>query len=155
MMSVEQIAKTTPVLVGAGQIVRREATDESPMQLAAEAARRALVHTGGTGVAGAIDTLSVTRLFADSMGMPPCPFGRSNNPPRSVAQAIHANPRHCIYGPVGGNDPQSRLIEFAQAIARGERSVVLLCGAEAIRNQRSAQREDRTLDWNEQFDEKA
>ncbi|MEM1156122.1 MAG: hypothetical protein AAGI44_18455 [Pseudomonadota bacterium] len=154
-MELDQLPETTPVLVGAGQVVRREITDESPMQLAAEAARRALEHAAGEGVAAAIDTLSVTRLFADSMGMPPCPFGRSNNPPRSVAQAIGANPAHYVYGPVGGNDPQSRLIEFAGSIARGERSVVLLCGAEAIRNQRSAQRDGRDLEWNEHFDELA
>lgn len=152
-MDWNSLADNTPILVGAGQVVEREVTDDSPMMLAAEAARRAVANAGGTNVLAAIDTLAVTRLFADSMGMPPCPFGRSNNPPMSVARAIGATPAHCIYGLVGGNDPQSRVIEFAAAIARGERSVVLLAGAEAIRNQRNAERNGRVLDWNETFDE--
>ena len=147
------VADNTPILVGAGQVVEREVTHDSPMMLAAEAARRALAHAGGSEVLAAIDTISVTRLFSDSMGMPPCPFGRSNNPPMSIARAIGAEPAHCIYGLVGGNEPQSRLIEFAGDIARGERSVVLLAGAEAIRNQRKAERSDLVLDWSETFDE--
>jgi len=73
----------------------------------------------------------------------------------SVARALGAAPAHCIYGQVGGNEPQARLIEFARDIARGERSVVLLAGAEAIRNQRSAQRAGRELDWSESFDKDA
>ncbi len=148
----DKLADTTPILVGAGQVVQREATTDSPMKLAAEAARRALDHAGGSGLVEAIDTISVTRLFSDSMGMPPCPFGRSDNPPASLARAIGASPAHFIYGQVGGNEPQSRLIEFARDIARGERSVVLLAGAEAIRNQRNSEREGQALDWNETFD---
>lgn len=148
----DKLSDTTPILVGAGQVVQRESTNDSPMALAAEAARRALEHAGGSGLVEAIDTISVTRLFADSMGMKPCPFGRSDNPPASVARAIGATPAHFIYGQVGGNEPQTRLIEFARDIARGERSVVLLAGAEAIRNQRDAERAGRVLDWNETFD---
>jgi len=148
----DKLADTTPILVGAGQVVQRESTADSPMMLAAEAARRALDHAGGKGLAGAIDTISVTRLFADSMGMKPCPFGRSDNPPASVARALGAAPAHLIYGQVGGNEPQGRVIEFARDIARGERSVVLLAGAEAIRNQRDAERAGQGLDWNETFD---
>jgi acetyl-CoA C-acetyltransferase len=152
MMEREDVPDNTPVLVGAGQVVLREANTDSPMTLAAEAARRALAHAGGSGLVGAIDTISVTRLFADSMGMKPCPFGRCDNPPMSVARAIGASAAHCIYGQVGGNEPQSRVIEFARDIARGERSVVLLAGAEAIRNQRNAERAGQVLDWNEAFD---
>ena len=151
-MNGQAVADNTPILVGAGQVVERGVTDDSPLALAAEAARRALAHAGGSDLVAAIDTISVTRLFTDSMGMPPCPFGRSDNPPMSVARAIGAEPAHCIYGLVGGTEPQSRIIEFAGAIARGERSVVLLAGAEAIRNQRNAQRDGRALDWSETFD---
>lgn len=151
----------TPILVGSGQVVEREAGATSPMGLAGEAARRTLAHAGGdaapavltAAIAAAIDTIAVIRLFSDSMGIPACPFGRSDNPPLSVAQAIGAQPRHCIYTEVGGNEPQSRVIEFARAIARGERAVVLLTGAEAIRNQRSAERAGQALDWNESFEQ--
>jgi len=155
MTDYANLPDNTPILVGAGQVVQLEATDDSPMTLAVQAARAALDNAGGHGLAAAIDTVSITRLFADSMGMPPCPFGRSDNPPMSVARALGAEPVHCIYGQVGGNEPQSRLIEFARDIARGERALVLLAGAEAIRNQRSAQRAGRELDWNESFDKAA
>ncbi len=147
------LAGNTPILVGSGQVVERDAGSTSPMELAGEAARRALAHAGGdnpaSAIAGAIDTICVTRLFTDSMGIPPCPFGRSDNPPLSVARAVDAQPRHCIYTQVGGNEPQSRVIEFAADIARGERAMVLLAGAEAIRNQRSAERAGQKLDWSE------
>jgi len=148
---VDQLADNTPILVGSGQVVQREATADAPMTLAADAARRALAHAGGEGVAAAVDTVAITRLFADSMGMPECPFGRCDNPPLSVARAVGADPTHCIYGQVGGNEPLARVIEFAGDIARGERSVVLLAGAEAIRNQRSAVRAGQALDWSEAF----
>jgi acetyl-CoA C-acetyltransferase len=153
MTDFASLPDNTPILVGAGQVVQREATDDSPMTLAAEAARRALDSAGGQGLAEAIDTIFVTRMFADSMGFRPCSFGRSENPPLSVARAIDARPRHCIYGQAGGNEPQSRVIEFARDIARGERSVVLLAGAEAMHNQRSAEREGRVLDWSESFEQ--
>ena len=155
MTDFASLPDNTPILVGAGQVVQHEATDDSPMTLAARAAAAALENAGGQGLAEAIDTVSITRLFTDSMGIPPCPFGRSDNPPMSVARALGAAPAHCIYGQVGGNEPQSRLIEFAADIARGERSVVLLAGAEAMRNQRNAQRAGRELDWNESFDQDA
>ena len=114
MTTLDNLPENTPILVGAGQVVERGATADSPMMLASEAARRALAHAGAAGLAGAIDTISVTRLFTDSMGIKPCPFGRSDNPPLSVARAIGAAPAHCIYGQVGGNEPLSRLIEFAR-----------------------------------------
>lgn len=122
------------------------------MSLATEAASLALASAGGDGLLAAIDTVAVTRVFTDSMGIPECPFGRSNNPPMSVATALGASPKHCIYGQVGGTEPQGRVIEFARDIARGERSVVLLAGGEAIRNQRNAERSGQQLDWNESFD---
>ena len=148
----DKLSDTTPILVGAGQVVQRESTNDSPMALAAEASRRALDHAGGRGLVAAIDTISVTRLFTDSMGMKPCPFGRSDNPPASVARVIGATPAHFIYGQVGGNEPQGRVIEFTRDIAQGKRSVVLLAGAEAIRNQRDAERAGEGPDWNETFD---
>lgn len=151
MTQYDGLAANTPVLVGAGQVVQREADARSPLQLAAAAARAAVADCGGTGVAARIDTVSVTRLFSDSMGFQSCPFGGSNNPPMSLAAALGANPAHCIYGQVGGNEPQARVIEFARDIAAGSRGVVLLAGGEATFNQRSAERAGRDLDWKEEY----
>jgi acetyl-CoA C-acetyltransferase len=123
------------------------------MALASQAATNALNDAGVKGLAEQIDTICVTRLFSDMGHLWPCKWGRSDNPPQSIAQTIGATPAHRIYTQTGGNEPQSRLIEFAQDIARGERSVVLLVGAEALKNQRHAERNQNELDWNEQFTE--
>ncbi len=139
----------TPILVGAGQCVERGANGEPPVAFAARAAAAAILDTGTQGLAAAIDTIAVIRFFSDSLPIWACPFGRSDNPPQSVAQRIGANPRQRIYTAIGGNEPQSRLIEFARDIARGERELVLLAGAEAIRNERHARRNGIELDWNE------
>jgi len=146
------IAPNTPILVGAGQYVQRDATLESPMQLASRAAAAAVADCGGQGVAEAIDTIAVVRQNLDSVPTWACPFGRSNNPPESVAKAIGAQPTHRIYSEVGGNQPQQLVIEMALAIARGEKSMVLLTGAEATRNQRKAERNGETPDWSEHHD---
>ncbi|MEH6518221.1 MAG: hypothetical protein V7742_16215 [Halioglobus sp.] len=150
-ISYDQIPDSTPILIGGGQIVAREAGDASPMALAGQATINALNDAGVEGLAEQIDTICVTRLFSDMGHLWPCKWGRSDNPPQSIAQIIGATPAHRIYTQTGGNEPQSRLIEFAHDIARGERSVVLLTGAEALRNQRHAERNENELDWSEKF----
>jgi len=154
----------TPVLIGAGQFVQRQATADSPMMLASQASTAAINHAlsetsiDAEELAQQIDTIAVTRLFSDMGHMWPCEWGRSNNPPQSIAQAIGAKPKHRIYSPVGGNQPQSMLIEFAADIARGKRDMVLIAGAEALKNQRHAARQqkqsaDFSLNWAEKFSE--
>jgi len=153
MTDYDEVSDNTPILVGAGQFVQRQANAMSPMQLAAEAAKSAIGDCGAAHIAGHIDTICVTKLFSDMGHLWPSPWGRSDNPPESVARQIGANPDHRIYTQTGGNEPQSRVIEFAADIAAGERSVVLLAGAEALKNQRHAQRKGETLDWNEHFEQ--
>ena len=143
----------TPILVGAGQVVQREVCETSHMQLAALASEAAILDCGVPAIAPQIDTICVTKLFSDMGHLGHCKLGRSDNPPQSVASRIGANPSHRIYTQAGGNEPQSRLIEFAADIARGERSLVLLTGAEALKNLRRAERDGADLDWNEHFEE--
>jgi acetyl-CoA C-acetyltransferase len=149
----DQVDDNTPILVGAGQVVQREAGDTSHMQLAALASEAAVADCGVPAIAAQIDTICVTKLFSDMGHLWPCKWGRSDNPPQSVASRIGANPAHRIYTQTGGNEPQSRLIEFATDIAKGERSVVLLTGAEALKNQRRGERDGADFDWNEHFEE--
>ncbi|MGI9287081.1 MAG: hypothetical protein ACR2P1_16980 [Pseudomonadales bacterium] len=143
----------TPILIGAGQVVQREANQISPMQLAALASNAAIEDCSVSNVAQHIDTICVTKLFSDIGRRWQSKSGRSNNPPQSVASRIGANPTHRIYTQTGGNEPQSRVIEFATDIAKGTRSAVLLTGAEALKNQRHAERNGEVLDWNEHFEE--
>ncbi len=143
----------TPVLISSGQVVEREPTANSPMQLAGLAAQNAINNAGGNNLTASIDTIAVTRLFSDMGPLWPCPWGRSNNPPESVARIIGATPSSRIYSQAGGNEPQAMLIELAADIAAGKRHMVLLAGAEANKNQRYAQRNETPLDWSESFDE--
>jgi acetyl-CoA C-acetyltransferase len=143
----------TPIIVGAGQCVEREYTESSPMDLAGRASAAAIAASGGQGVAESIDTIAVVKIFSDSAPMWSSKLGRSNNPPQSVAKRIGASPRHRIYSETGGNEPQTLLMEFFADLQAGERDCVLLCGAEAIKNQRNAERSDLELDWTEEFDE--
>ncbi len=142
-----------PILVGAGQCVERDYTQSSPMDLAGRAASSAIEACGGTGVAAVIDTIAVIKIFSDSAPMWTSKLGRSNNPPQSVATRIGAAPEHRIYSVTGGNEPQSLLLEFFADLQAGRRDCVLLCGAEAIKNQRNAERKGLALNWTEEFDE--
>ncbi|HEX2463976.1 MAG TPA: acetyl-CoA acetyltransferase, partial [Thermoanaerobaculia bacterium] len=121
-----------------------------PMDLAGEAARRAVEDAGASGdLAAAIDTLAVMRLFGDSSPRRAPEHGRSNNPPRSVARRIGADPANAIYVEVGGNSPQKWVNLMAERIADGSAEVVLLAGAEAIATLKRAARAGVKLEWNE------
>lgn len=146
------VADNTPILVGAGQVSRPETGDQSPMNLAGQAAQRAIEDCGASGIAAAIDTVAVVRLFSDSPGSWNADHGSSDNPPESVARAVGATPAHRIYTPIGGNVPMSLLIEFARDIALGERDTVLVAGGEALRNQKEIVRAGRVPDWEEKLD---
>ena len=145
--------ENTPIIVGAGQCVERDFTHSSGVDLAARAATEAIEASAGTGVAEAIDTIVMLRLFSDSAPHWENKLGRSNNPPQSVAKRIGANPKHRVYSEIGGSEPQTLLMEYFAELQEGSRDVVLLCGGEAIRNQRNAERDGIALNWAEDFDE--
>jgi len=123
---VQDIPGHTPVLVGAGQYVERGATAESPSRLAARAAAAALADAGGAGLAGAIDTVAVVRFFADSSPLWSCPFGRSNNPPQSVARAIGARRDEVVF--TSGGTEANALAVLGGARARREKGRHVLVG---------------------------
>lgn len=151
------IPDNTPIIVGAGQYTQRIASGQepllsAPMDLAATASRLALKDAGGSLQAEDINSIAVSRLFSDSAPAWACPFGASDNPPESIARRIGATPQQRIYGTIGGTQPLQLMAELFSSIARGEIDCALLAGAEAIANQRHAQRNSLTLDWSEQFD---
>lgn len=146
-----------PIIVGVGQSVVRELTRAvedlpAPIFLATQACRQALTDTGVAGIAAHVDTLAFVRLISDSIPSRPSPIGRCDNLPRAVAQRIGANPALAIYSIVGGQTPQQLVNEAAARIAKGDASIVLLTGAEAIGTMRYAQRNDLPLDWTEHAD---
>ena len=145
------LADNTPILVAAGQHVEREASLRSPIDIAAIAAQNAL-DDAGLDDASALDTIAVVRLFSDSAPNWQTAFGRSNNPPLSIAGRISAKPAHAIYSEVSGTQPLSLLLEMCAAIASGEKSMVMIAGVEAIANQRYGERNQLSADWSEDID---
>src|SRR5690349_3681116 len=103
------IEPSTPILVGCGDVTDMTTpVDEgrSPFDIVAEAARRALADAGGSGLAQAIDTVAMLRLFADTSHRFATRLGSSTNPPKSVAQRLGIDAARHIYTWNGGNMPQ-------------------------------------------------
>jgi acetyl-CoA C-acetyltransferase len=144
----------TPVLIGCAQYVDRTGSPAvalSPLDMLARVAKDAMMDAGAADIAGHLDHVAVVRLFADSAGAYKSPFGTYTNLPRSLANRIGAAPRHCIYGPVGGNTPQMLVNLFAEKIAAGEMDAGLIAGCEALRTQAQAQKQGLKLDWSDQI----
>ncbi len=120
------------------------------MDYCAEAARRALVESGvETRLARALQSITVVRMFEDSNPGRSHDFGRSNNPPRSVARRLGAKPAEAIYTTAGGETPQRKLNELCERISRGELDCALLCGVENIATVRHLQRTEFEADFGE------
>ena len=138
----------TPVLVGAGQGVWREqpadldrTTALHPMDCCAHAVRQSLEDVGlPLDLARVLQSITVVRMFEDSGPRRAHKLGRSNNPPRSVAQRIGADPAEAVYTTAGGETPQRKLNELSERIAHGELDCALLCGVENVATVRHLQR---------------
>lgn len=123
----------------------------SPVDLAAAAAGAALADSGAdpAAIASAIDTVAAIRQFEISVPGAKPPFGGSDNPPRSVAARIGADPRRAILEVTGGQGPQHLVTELAGAILAGRADVVLVCGAEAMSTVRHLAGGPDAPDWTE------
>jgi len=151
-MATSNIDPSTPVLVGCGDVtdLTTPATDaRSPIDLIAQAGRAALDDTGAAGMAGVVDTVAMLRMFADTAPRFATSFGRSTNPPKSVAQRLGVNASRHIYTWNGGNMPQYLVNMFAEQIAAGDMRAALLVGGEALRTQYGATRGDVKANWAE------
>ena len=136
-----------PVLVGVGQAVSHwdgaSGLEGMPtaLGLAEEAALKALADTQAddrTALIEAIDRVAMVRTMEDSIpGLTP-PFGRCNNLPRGLSNAIGATPESVVYSDVGGQSPQSLVNELAALIHAGDSECALLAGTENIGAQKAA-----------------
>jgi len=146
----------TPILVGCGQITdttSQPSSERSRVAFCADAAKLALEDTGATIGAHAlgheIDAVAVMEFFSDISPRFASPYGRSSNPPQSVARRLHAHPRQLLYSHSGGNMPQYLVNRFAEEIANGETELALICGAELLRSTQNARKTGLAIDWNE------
>jgi len=119
------------------------------MDLIAQAGRRALADADAPGLAEAIDTVAVLRLFSDTSPRFATRLGRSTNPPLSIARRLGLNPARAIYTTSGGNMPQALVNQFAEEIARGEMRAAIILGGEALRTQHGAERAGLEMSWHE------
>ena len=79
----------------------------------------------------------------------PFAAARGRPTPWSVAKRIGATPVELIYGPLGGDTPQTLTTRACDLIARGESQIAMIVGAEALRTQLAARRESLALNWHE------
>ena len=134
----------TPVIVGAGQTLRRPTSmveTAAPAQLMAEALRRA-----------GEDSETGDRLLrrADSIVAIDQMSWRYSDPALAVAALIGASPRDTVLTTVGGNSPQMAVNVIASAIQAGQIDVALICGAEAIYSRRLARATGERVPWTTQ-----
>lgn len=155
------IPANTPIIIGVGQ-VQEPSTPKgenfsSGIDLAAEAARRAIANTATTStIEKHIDALTAIRFFEDSarkIAIVSNPLGASNNVPGSIARRLNINPADLIYAAVGGQTPQRLINEFSERIHRGENNCVVITGAEAIANIKYAVRNGVEANWHETIEQ--
>ncbi|WP_291196776.1 acetyl-CoA acetyltransferase [Hyphomonas sp.] len=142
-----------PVLIGVGQSLSQwdgkagPAGAPSPLSLMTEASKAALADTGTPGIAAAIDTIAVVRIFEDSVGRAPHPHGHNTNLPGTLARDTGTKPARLIYETVGGQSPQALVNEFARRIHAGEIDAVLISGSEANRASKGARKHGVEINW--------
>jgi acetyl-CoA C-acetyltransferase len=130
-----------PVLVGAAQLVQRDAElDQAlePLSMLERVARG----TGEDARAGdraleAVDTLGLVQVFG----------WKAHNGARLLAEALGARPALEYTTFIGGELPLSLLEHAAQRIARGASRVALVAGCNNLRTLRLAGEAGTRLDW--------
>jgi acetyl-CoA C-acetyltransferase len=142
-----------PVIVGTGQVTDTTSPPESarsPLQLMLEAAQLAAADSGaGAALLRSLDSVTVIRLFSDTVPRFASPFGKLVNPPWSLATRLGAQPTDLVYPPQGGDSPQVLLARACERIAQGESRAALIVGGEALRTELAAKRAGLALQWGE------
>ena len=128
------IDPTTPVIVGVGQINRRQPDDRDAVELMADACRLALADAGSTGLEAATDLVAVL----DGLWS-------WTDPGRLVAQRIGATGARTLLTTFGGQTPQALTGALAARIERGDIGAAIVCGGEINHTRRRARRAGRTL----------
>jgi acetyl-CoA C-acetyltransferase len=129
----------TPILIGGGQMSRREDPLE-PVDLMALAARLAAEEAGAPDVLRAVDTVFVVGLLSWTY----------RNPGALLAERIGASPRRTGYTGDGGSNPQALVHRAARAIQNGDSDVALIGGAESWRTRMKLKAQGVRPDWTKQ-----
>jgi acetyl-CoA C-acetyltransferase len=152
----------TPIVVGVGQITNPPdpGTDPSerpePLELMVRALRAAAEDADGVAPGSTATAGGALIRQADSIRVVVQLGWRSVNPALLVAQKLgfhpDALPAELMLSAIGGNGPQALMHDACRAIARGDRQVVLVTGAEAIYTRTAARRDPRkpAINWTSQ-----
>lgn len=136
-------SKERPILVGAGQYMERPQNLEdalSPSDMMEETARLAAEDAGLTKAALAeLDRIIVVNSVGRTIP----------NPTAALAKRLGAESCDQLLTITGGNTPQLLVNHTAESIAKGEVSMVLLAGAEALDTVLKARKSGVRLDWQE------
>jgi len=148
------IADNTPVIIGVGQYSERSQDEGyealSHMDIAVNALQAAIDDAQATGnLASAIDTVCAIRQFEISYTEAVAPFGKSDNPPRSIGKRVGARPKRAILEVAGGQGCQKMVGELASDIAKGISEVSVVAGAEAISTVLRLLKNGERPDWSE------
>ena len=128
-----------PVIVGIGECSDHPkdlASGLEPLSLM----EQALMHAerdAGCKLLHEIDSLDIVNFVS----------WRYDDPAKQLSDRLGIAPKHCYYGPVGGESPIRYIHEAAQRIARGECSMAAICGAEAQSTATKAERAGIDLPW--------
>jgi acetyl-CoA C-acetyltransferase len=139
----ERLDPRTPVLIGAGQLsqrVDRGADVLEPVDLMAEALRRAEADSGVGGVLARADSVRVLLQLS----------WRYGDPGALVGERVGATPRQTVQTVMGGNYVQSVVNLTAADIQAGRADVVLITGGEAWRSRTAARSSSTDLGWTHQ-----
>jgi len=115
----------TPVIVGAGQIGRRDDAEPlAPLELMSAAAGAALEDSGAAGLASRVQSVAITDCISW-----PVP-----DPGAALADALGLRPAETVKTTIGGTSPIELLRDAGARVQTGELEVALLAGAEATRS---------------------
>lgn len=116
-------------------MTRRGKSVADPIDLASEAARRALQDAGAE-IGRRIDTVATPGILLIPR----------DNPASRIAETTGLTPQHRISCPVGGNTPQYLVERLGNRIWRGDSDAVLIVGAESGASARRITSSDAPLD---------
>jgi acetyl-CoA C-acetyltransferase len=128
-----------PVIAGVGQYTQKEEVARAlePVELMAEAARRADADAGGSrSLLPAVELVAVVNILS----------WRHPDPGKVLADRLGLSGCRTLQTTIGGNSPQLLLNELGAQISSGRLQVALVAGAEAMYTRR---RSPRPLPWTE------
>jgi acetyl-CoA C-acetyltransferase len=124
-----------PVVVGVGEITQRPGADPllGPLELMAEAARRAEADSGARSLLRSVEVVAVVRSRS----------WRHPNPGAALAADLRLpGVRRTLLSTTSGTSPQFLLNELAVDVAAGRLSAALVAGGEALYSERRGARPD-------------